>query len=134
VMTTNVITVCEDCPIEQAARIMVDHKIGGVPVMRDGRMVGIITETDLFKTFLELFGGRTHGVRITLLAPEKKGVLASLTSAIAELGGNIISLGTFLGQGASSRQIVVKVADVEEAALAAALKAIGVEITDVRVV
>ncbi|HQJ51644.1 MAG TPA: CBS domain-containing protein, partial [Anaerolineae bacterium] len=39
-MTKNVITVCEDCPIEEAARIMVDNKIGGLPVMRGNTMVG----------------------------------------------------------------------------------------------
>ena len=48
VMSKNVMTVTEDTPIEQAARIMADNKIGGLPVMRDGHVVGIITETDLF--------------------------------------------------------------------------------------
>ena len=51
VMTSNVLTVTEDTPIEQAARIMADNKIGGLPVMKDGHCVGIITETDLFKVF-----------------------------------------------------------------------------------
>jgi acetoin utilization protein AcuB len=54
VMTTKVITVTEDTPLQEAARIMADNKIGGLPVERKGELVGIITETDLFKTFLEL--------------------------------------------------------------------------------
>ncbi len=58
VMTKNVLTVTEDTPIEEAARIMADNKIGGLPVMRDGNVTGIITETDLFKIFLELMGAR----------------------------------------------------------------------------
>jgi acetoin utilization protein AcuB len=58
VMTKNVLTVAEDTPIEEAARIMADNKIGGVPVMRDRVVVGIITETDLFKIFLELMPSR----------------------------------------------------------------------------
>jgi len=49
VMSKNVITVEESTPIEEVARIMADNKIGGVPVVRDGRVVGLITETDLFK-------------------------------------------------------------------------------------
>ncbi len=56
IMTREVITVTEDTPIEEAARIMADNKIGGLPVMRDDKLVGIITETDIFKLMLELFG------------------------------------------------------------------------------
>ena len=65
VMTKKVLTVSEDTPIEEAARIMADNKVGGVPVMRDGHVVGIITETDLFKIFLEFMGAREKGIRIT---------------------------------------------------------------------
>jgi len=56
VMTTEVITVTEDTPLEEAARIMADNKIGCLPVERGADLVGIITETDVFKTFLELLG------------------------------------------------------------------------------
>ena len=52
-MTRDVITVEEDCPIEDAARLMRDNEIGGLPVMRDGKVVGIITESDLFDVFLD---------------------------------------------------------------------------------
>jgi acetoin utilization protein AcuB len=62
VMTRGVITVSEDTPIEEAARIMADKKIGGLPVMDGKRLVGIITETDLFKVLLELMGARDKGV------------------------------------------------------------------------
>ena len=54
VMTPEVITVTEDTTLEEAARIMADNKIGGLPVVSNGKLVGIITETDLFKVFLEL--------------------------------------------------------------------------------
>src|SRR5512139_2680675 len=63
VMSKKVITVNSDTPIEEAARIMADKKIGGVPVMDDGKVVGIITETDLFKIFLELMGARQKALR-----------------------------------------------------------------------
>src|SRR3990170_1756970 len=56
VMTKQVITVTEDTPVEDAARIMADNKIGGLPVVKDGNVIGIITETDLFRLFLELLG------------------------------------------------------------------------------
>lgn len=54
VMTRDVITVSEHTPLEEAARIMVENKIGGLPVIRAGKLVGIVTESDLFKVFIEM--------------------------------------------------------------------------------
>ena len=96
-MTREVITCTEDCPIEEAARLMRENEISGLPVMRDGTVVGIITESDLFKVFLELFSAREKGVRLTVLAPYYKGSLAQISSAIAEHGGLIHALNAFLG-------------------------------------
>ncbi|MGQ9628020.1 MAG: CBS and ACT domain-containing protein [Anaerolineae bacterium] len=133
VMTKEVITVSEDCPIEEAARIMVDNKIGGLPVVReDGQLVGIITETDIFKIMLELMGAREQGLRLTLLIPEKKGALAELTQAISKQGGNIVSLGTFLGENITNRLIALKVRDLDRATLESALKDLVLEVVDVR--
>ena len=58
VMTKKVITVDVGTPIEEAARIMADKKIGGLPVVNAGKVVGMITETDLFKILVELMGAR----------------------------------------------------------------------------
>jgi acetoin utilization protein AcuB len=132
VMTRNPITVTEDTPIEDAAALMADHKIGGLPVMRGQQLVGIVTETDLFKTFIELFSARESGVRMTLLVPEVKGELSTLTHAISEIGGNILSLGTFQGEDPTNRLLTVKVADVEEDALIEAMQAAGAEVIDTR--
>ena len=131
-MTKEVITVEEDTPLEEAARIMADNKIGGLPVVRDGVLVGIITETDLFKIFLELLGAREKGLRLSLLVPERKGMLASLTGEIARLGGNIVSLGTFLGEDPTNRLIAVKVQDVPKEELLAAMEGIEAKVLDVR--
>jgi len=134
VMSAPVIRVTEYTPLEEAARIMVDNKIGGLPVMRDDKVVGIITETDMFKIFLEMLGARSEGVRVSMLVPEAKGILADLTTEIAGLGGNIISLGTFYGEDPSTTQITVKVEGVDKEELLEALESIAVEILDVRVV
>ena len=77
VMTKRVVTVGDDCPLEEAARIMVDYKIGCLPITKDGKLLGIITETDIFKTFVEILGGRTKGLRLTLDVTERKGELAA---------------------------------------------------------
>jgi len=94
--------------------------------------VGIITETDLFKIFLELLGAREAGVRLTMLVPEAPGTLATITHEIAEMGGNIVALGTFLGEDPSNRLITVKVAGVGQDELVATMETLGMEIVDVR--
>jgi acetoin utilization protein AcuB len=132
VMTQNVVTVTEYTALEKAARIMADHKISSLPVMRNGKLVGIITETDLFWIFLELLGAREEGVRLTMLVPEEKGVLASLTGEIATMGGNILALSTFRGEDPTNRMVTVKVADVPSEKLVAIMEALGMEIVDVR--
>jgi acetoin utilization protein AcuB len=131
-MTANPVTVREDTPIEEAARIMIDNKIGALPVMRGDVLVGIITETDLFGTFIELFAAREEGVRLTLLVPEQKGELATITEAIAELGGNISALGTFQGEDTSNRLLTIKVDGVAQEELANKMKEIGAKIIDAR--
>jgi len=132
IMTEDVITVSESAPLEEAARIMADNKIGGLPVVSGGELVGIITETDLFKIFLELLGAREMGVRLAMLVPDEEGVLAKVTGAIAELGGNIVSLGTFLGEDPTNALLTIKVQDVEEEDLVKAMEPLAMEIVDVR--
>jgi acetoin utilization protein AcuB len=109
VLTKKVITVNKDTPIEEAARIMADKKIGGLPVVDGDRVVGIITETDLFKIFLELMGARDKGVRVTATIEDKPGELARITRAIADAGGNFVSFGFFAGEDAGSKVLTFKV-------------------------
>ena len=93
VMTAAVISIPEDTPLEDAARIMADNKVGGLPVMRGAVLVGIITESDLFKVLLQLLGGRRPGVRISVATPGDKGTVARITAAIFAAGGNIVGFG-----------------------------------------
>lgn len=130
VMTRDVITVNEDTPIEEAARIMADSKIGGLPVLRDGNVVGIITETDLFKIFLEMLGARERGIRLAALVPNTPEGLVQLTKAIFDIGGNILALGTFLGESCDNREVTMKVAGVSAQALEEAIKPFVERIVD----
>jgi acetoin utilization protein AcuB len=132
IMKAPVITVDENAPIEEAARLMADNKIGGLPVTKDGELVGIITESDLFKVFTEMMAAREEGVRITLLVPEKKGVLASITKAIASRGGNIVSLGQFWGEDLSTRTVTIKVTGMSQEALKEAVSQEGIKVLDIR--
>jgi len=133
VMTKKVITVAEETPVEEAARIMVDNKIGGLPVVNESHVVvGIITETDIFKTFLELIGARRPGVRITMIVKDKRGELARIGQAIADIGGNIIATVELPGTDPSNYEVLLKVIGVSKDALEAALKPMVERITDVR--
>ena len=135
VMTENVLSITPDTPIEVAAHLMVSRKIGGLPVVDEGnRVVGVITETDIFKAFTELFAGDEHGVRIEVRVPEASGTLAKLAQAIYELGGNIRSMGTFYDTTADHRVLMIKVAGVEQQKLIARVKELGDEILDARTV
>lgn len=132
IMAKEVIMVTEDTPLEEAARIMADNKIGGVPVVQEGKVIGIITETDLFKIFLELLGAREIGVRLAALIKYTPGQLANITKIIFELGGNIIALGTFLGESSENREITMKVSGINSDTLRKSLDPYVEKIIDIR--
>ena len=134
VMSRDIITVQDDTPLEEAARIMADGRIGGLLVLSGEKLVGIVTETDLFKSLLELLGGRRPGVRITVATPGGKGELAHITNAIYTVGGNIVGLAAReIEAGADTHwEVTFKVQDVDVDTLVAALKPVTRAIHDVR--
>jgi acetoin utilization protein AcuB len=133
VMVGDVIITTEDTPIEEAAHLMMDHKIGCLPVMREDRLVGIVTESDIFRTFMEFFSARQKGLRITLEIPDTEGQLAKVAQAIADHGGYIAACGTFMSDDPTKSGLVLKVRNVERESLTAALSSIEGERTlDVR--
>jgi acetoin utilization protein AcuB len=123
-MVRDVITTTEDVPIEEAAHLLLEHKIGCLPVMRDEKLVGIITESDLFRTFMELFSARQKGLRITLEVPDREGELAKLAQAIADQGGYIAACGTFMAEEPTKWGVVFKVRNVDREVLIDALSGI----------
>ena len=133
VMTKDVLFVSEDTPIEQAARVMADNKIGGLPVLRSGHVVGIITETDLFKILLEMMGAREVGVRVTALLEEQRGQLARLTKTISEAGGNFIAFGQFSGEDPSNRMVVFKVTGLDQEEVKRLTEPLVQRIVDIRI-
>jgi acetoin utilization protein AcuB len=131
VMTREVITVTEDLALEEAGRIMADSKISGVPVMRDGELVGIVTESTLFNVLLEVFGAGEPGVRVVFTIPEVTGTLAKITGAISAQGGKIGALGETLG-APGTRTVTLKVQELDREALLEAIRPLVLEIEDVR--
>lgn len=132
IMTKDVITTTPETPVEDAARIMVENKIGGLPVVdTDNTVIGIITETDIFTAFVDMFGGGRPGLRLTVDAPDSREVVLDLAETIYELGGNIISMGSF-EYTPSQREFVIKVANVGKDTLITSLEMIGDQVLDAR--
>jgi acetoin utilization protein AcuB len=132
VMTKKVITVDADTPIEEAARIMADKKIGGLPVVSNGKVVGMITETDLFKILLELMGARQKAIRVTATVPDQPGELAKITKAISSHGGDFISFGMFSGPDANSRVVTFKVQGMKKEKIKEVLENVVLKFWDIR--
>jgi len=132
VMTREVITVAEQTPIEEAARIMADNEIGGLPVLRGRELVGIVTETDLFRVFLELLGAREAGIRLAALVANRPGELAKLTSAVYQAGGNFLALVTSLGDSTENRLVTAKIEGIDLSDLRRIVEPLVQKVVDLR--
>jgi acetoin utilization protein AcuB len=133
VMEKNVITVQENEVVEEAARIMADKSLGCLPVMNGPLLVGIITDTDLFHFFVNAFGARHQGIRITLNFKEQPGQLAKFAGSVAEHGGNIVAFVSSEGDDIAHRRATLKITGISRLDVEAAAKTMeGVEIEDIR--
>jgi acetoin utilization protein AcuB len=90
----SLITVSPDEPIETAALLMRKHKVGGLPVLEKGKLVGIITESDIFGVLIELMGINREGTRITLELEDRPGALAEALQVLKAYDANVLSLVT----------------------------------------
>jgi acetoin utilization protein AcuB len=126
-----VVTVGPDLPLEEAARVMVDHRIGCLPIVEDDKLIGIISDTDIFRVFVEGLGGGYPSLRVTIVIPEEVGSLARVVNQVAALGVNIHSLGVFWGEKPKDRLVAFRLDQVERETAVQALEAAGIEIVDV---
>ena len=99
VMTREVITTSPGATVEEVAVLMRQHKIGGVPVVEDGRLVGIITESDVFDAFIDLMGLNRGGVRLTVQLEDRVGALEEVVRVIVQHDVNIRSLAAYVTDG-----------------------------------
>ncbi|HXX44826.1 MAG TPA: CBS domain-containing protein [Candidatus Acidoferrales bacterium] len=92
IMKSNVITVTPDTPIEEAAQLMRDRKVGAFPVLRDGKLVGIITESDIFRAFTSIFSAPEAGVRITFVIEKREDAFNLVADIAAKHAVHVLSL------------------------------------------
>ena len=108
VMTKNPKTITPDATLEEAAVLMRDNSIGALPVVEDGKLVGIITESDIFDAFISLMGLREASSRVTLDIEDRVGVLAEITQLIKDRGVNIVTVATFCNHEARHGELVLR--------------------------
>ena len=116
IMTKKVLSIGSEATIEEAALVMYNNRIGGVPVVdKNQDLVGIITETDIFKCLVDIMGLPSGTTRVTIRVPDKAGVITEITGIYADLGINITSMASYtLPDGSGEEVIRGDVKDVEE--------------------
>lgn len=106
IMTKDPVTISPNALLEEAATLMRDQKVGFLPVVDGDRLVGIITESDIFDAFIELLGFRERGTRLTVEASDEPGILARLTGIFAQYGANITRVAVYRGADGTSSVVV----------------------------
>ena len=140
VMTRPPITVIEDAPLEEAARLMVEKDISCLPVIHVSsraigkpreKLVGIITQGDIFAAFVEILGGDDPVLRVTIRSPDVPGELARLAGVIAKLRGNLHSVAAFRNGDPAYVYFTFRLSGVEQETLVPALEAAGEQVVHV---
>jgi acetoin utilization protein AcuB len=112
------ITITPDALIEEAVQLMHDHKIGALPVVEGGRLYGIFTETDALDHFVDIFGLKQKGTRLTVALEDKPGTLLGILEVFKKYNINIISIVTpsFMVEGKRIAAIRIKTEDYKDVA------------------
>jgi acetoin utilization protein AcuB len=127
-------TIAPEATLEEAAALMSRHKIGGLPVVEDDIVVGIITETDLLVELQNLLGAKEPGWRLTMRVPDRRGEFVKLTGAIYAQGWSIMAMGNVRApKNPDHWDIVLKICRCSKDELMAVLEGIeDQQILDVR--
>lgn len=127
VMTRDVVTITPEATIEEAALLMRDRQIGALPVVQGKKILGIITETNILDSIIELMGLKRAGSRVTLEVEDKVGVLADVTGVIRNFGVNILSVATYTPREGVGG-VVVRLATPDPAPVVRELEAHGYKV------
>jgi acetoin utilization protein AcuB len=90
-----VVTIEPSKTVERAAQMLADNKIGCLPVIEEGVVIGILSEVDVLRSFQEMLGLPSNGIRVTVRMPNRSGEFAKLTAALAAQEWGIMGIGTF---------------------------------------
>ena len=127
-MTRKVVSVSQDATIEEAARLMHDSDVSGLPVVKDGHLVGLINRTMMLAAFIEEMGLQLDSSRITLELDDTPGQILSITQIVKDFGLNIVSIATFFPGPTNKRLVVFRVKTSDSKPVESALRAAGYKI------
>jgi acetoin utilization protein AcuB len=120
VMTADPIVVPPEFTVEETAEVLLHKKISGVPVVdAEGALVGVITETDIFRVLISLTGVGRRGIQFAFELPDEPGSIKQVADIIRKYGGRMVSILTSYEQAPKGfRKVYIRMYDVERPALA----------------
>jgi acetoin utilization protein AcuB len=122
------ITISPESDIETAARLIYRHKIGGLPVVKSGRLVGIITETDILRAFIDMMGLLGRSTRVEVRVGSAPGAFNRAVQVIQGAGGDIINVAMNPHQG-GEREYLFRLSSGRTATIRKALQVEGFRVT-----
>ena len=132
-MTEEVLTITPQATLEEAAKQLLEHKIGGLPVMAGKQLKGIITTSDIIEAFLDLMGANTTGTaRIDLTMDGADQNFAAVSEIIEATDGDILGVGTHREQLAQGPVFYIRVRTKNAEELKGALEAKGYNVLGVQ--
>jgi acetoin utilization protein AcuB len=122
IMSQNPVSVSEDDTVEHAAQVMLDHTISGLPVVNaGGQLVGIITQSDVFRAFMHITGALQGGVQFALRLPDRPGLIKEVVDLLRSRGARFVSLlSSYATSQEGFRDVYIRVRDLSPDAVAAA--------------
>ncbi len=131
-MSKKPITVTPATTLETAAQILLKRKIGGLPVMENGRLVGMITTSDVLQAFLDVMGASEEtSRRIDFVLREEGGGVAEASKIVAREGGEVLGVGTYRGKWGDTPVCYLRLRSGDADAIAKLLKVKGFEVLGV---
>lgn len=132
IMTSPVYVAAPECPIEEVARMMLQRKFGAMPVLDDDdKLIGIVTESDIFRMFVDMLSGEEPGLRFELRVERHRGVLSNLAAIVNDNGGGIIAIATLNEPDHKYKRVLVKEEGGDPERVRAALEKADIEVLDV---
>jgi acetoin utilization protein AcuB len=128
IMTRRPYTISSTAPIEEAALILREKKIGCLPVVDNGVLVGILTETDIIDSFIEAMGVSGPGYRIEIALANKPGMLFEVLKLLKDFDANIVSVATAPHEDPERKVLILRVETKSYKVLKAAIKKAGFEL------
>jgi acetoin utilization protein AcuB len=120
IMSKSPISVPPDLTVEETAEVLLNNKISGAPVVDDsGKVVGTITQTDLFRVLIALTGVGKRGIQFAFQAEDRPGSIKELADIIRRYGGRMVSiLSSYENVPAGYRKVYIRMHNIERSQLA----------------